>query len=243
MGARLRRAERVIVISAHTGKDIVEHLGVDPGKIRVIHLGVASDFHPIPEEKRLGALRSRYRLPERCLLYVGNTMPHKNISRLVSAMALVRKRFPAVPLVIAGSSDKYRPMVAQTIEDKSLSNEVRFLGHVPEEDLPTLYNCASAFLFPSLYEGFGMPVLEAMACGTPVVTSGAASIPEIVGDAAITVDPYDVKSIADGIVHLLENRSEAEKLSRVGIQRAKEFTWRKCAEKHLMVYDEVLKGK
>lgn len=240
LAARLRRAAKVIVISEHTGKDIVELLGIDPERVRPIHLGVGSHFRPISDGQCLAGFRSRYRLPDRFLLYVGNTMAHKNLPRLVAAMAIVANKFPSVPLLIAGGKDKYRPVVESAIEAARLEEKVKFLGPVPEEDLPALYSSASVFVYPSLYEGFGLPVLEAMACGTPVVTSNAASIPEIVGGAGIMVDPCRYTDIADGILRILENDEDAARFSQLGVRRAGDFTWRRCAEKHLQVYQEVL---
>lgn len=237
---RLRTAGRVVVISQNTGKDIIELLGVHPDRVKVVYLGVDPHFHPIREEDRVNAVRLRYGLPSRYLLYLGNTMPHKNLVRLVQAMAIVRKRFPSVPLLLAGREDKYRPAVEQAIAVATLSETIRFIGDIAEEDLPALLSSAAVFVYPSLYEGFGLPVLEAMACGTPVVVSNRSSLPEIVGNSAISVDPYDVFALAEAITHLLANPAGAKRFSDLGRERAKEFTWRRCAEEHLAVYREVL---
>jgi len=236
----LRAAERVIVISQNTARDVVELLGIDPNRVKVIYLGVDPHFRPVRDAARMDGIRSRYNLPTRYVLYLGNTMPHKNLVRLVNAMTVVHQRFPTVPLLLAGRKDKYRPVVEQAIAAASGPQSIRFLGEIAEDDLPALLSGAAVFAYPSLYEGFGLPVLEAMACGTPVVTSSRSSLPEIVGDSAVIVDPYDVSSLANAILRLLENPEEAARFSELGQIRAKGFTWRRCAQQHLDVYREVL---
>ncbi len=239
--AGLRRADRVIAISKNTGRDLVQLVGVAPERVRVVYLGVDGHFRPIRDQSVISTLRSRYQLPERYVLYLGNTMPHKNLRRLVQAMVIVRQHDPSVSLLLAGGRDKYRQEVEQAILTADLAKSVRFLGRVPESDLPALLSGALVFAFPSLYEGFGLPVLEAMACGTPVVTSNSSSLPEIVGEAGLMIDPRDTQALAEGILLLLQNRSEAERLSNLGIDRARRFTWRRCAEEHLTIYREALK--
>lgn len=236
----LRRAERIFVISESTGRDLVELLHLAPERVRVTYLGVDSSFRPVDNPEILAVLRARYLLPECYVLYIGNTMPHKNLPRLIEAMARVHQLEPEVALLLAGRRDKYRPAVEQAIATAGLENVVRFLGGIPEEDLPTLFSGAQVFAYPSLYEGFGLPALEAMACGTPVVTSNCSSLPEIVGDSAIVVDPNDSTEIADGILRLLRNPTEAKRFANAGLQRARQFTWRRCAEQHLDLYREVL---
>lgn len=236
---RMRAASRIIVFSANTGDDLGNILGIEPERIEVIPLGVEPHFSPA-EEERCSEVSSDYDLPDKYILYVGNTMPHKNLPRLVKAFAVVRKKHPRVGLLLAGARDKYRPRVEAAISEAGIDDAVRFICKVPEADLPALYSGASLFAFPSLYEGFGLPVLEAMACGTPVVASDAASIPEVAGDAAILVDPLDVQALAGEMIGVLEDDDKATRLSEKGIQRASLFTWRDCAEKHLAVYRELL---
>ena len=236
----LRRAERIIVISESTGRDLVDLLHIAPERIRVTYLGVDPTFHPIDNPKILAKLRAQYLLPERYILYLGNTMPHKNLPRLIDAMAHVHRQDPDVALLLAGRRDKYRPVVEQAIATAGLETVVRFLGGMPEEDLPALLSGARVFAYPSLCEGFGLPVLEAMACGTPVVTSNRSSLPEVVGDTAVLVNPENVEAIADGVLRLLNNPTEANRLADAGLNHARQFTWRRCAEEHLAVYREVL---
>lgn len=236
---RMRAASRIIVFSASTGKDLDSVLGIDTERIKVIPLGVESRFAPADESWR-DEVVSKYHLPEKYVLYVGNTMPHKNLPRLVEAFAAVRLSHPHVELLLAGAKDKYRHQVEAAISSSGLVGAIRFIGKVPETDLPAIYSCASVFAFPSLYEGFGLPVLEAMACGTPVVASDAASIPEVAGDAAILVDPLDTMALAGAIVGVLDSPDRAAHLSAKGIQRASLFSWRRCAEEHLTVYRDLL---
>jgi len=167
-------------------------------------------------------------------------MPHKNVERLVEAISLVRRSHPDVALMVGGAPDKHRGSVERAVAQHRLGDAVRFLGKVPEDDLPGLLSSAAMFAFPSLYEGFGLPVLEAMACGTPVVTSNRSSLPEVVGDAAATVEPTDVSALAAAMCGLLDDERHAARLGARGMARARQFTWRRCAEAHLQVYREVL---
>ena len=236
---RLRRADRVITISEATARDVEELAGVARDRISAVHLGVDAHFTPADAEQR-DRVRRRYDLPPRFVLYVGNTMPHKNVGRLVEALAIVRRSCGDAALVIGGAPDKYRPAVEAAIETHGVGDAVRFLGAIEETDLPPLLSSASVFAFPSLYEGFGLPALEAMACGAPVVTSNRASLPEVVGDAAIQVDALDAGALASAIVRLLEDRAESARLAAAGLARARTFTWAKCARAHLDVYRELL---
>jgi len=239
MSRRLRTVDRVITISESTARDVHELLGIPHERITPIHLGVEPTFARASagEQHRV---RSAHRLPERFVLYLGNTMPHKNVERLVEAMSMVRQSHPDVALVLGGAPDKHRGNVEQTIARHHLGDVVRFLGKVPEADLPGLISSATLFAFPSLYEGFGLPVLEAMACGTPVVTSNRSSLPEVVGDAGVMVEPTDVAALAAALRALLDDEGHASRLGERGLERARQFTWRRCADAHLQVYREVL---
>lgn len=239
LSRRLRSADRIITISESTARDVHELLGIPRERITPVHLGVDPGFAPVSavEQRRV---RDHYRLPRRFVLYVGNTMPHKNVERLVEAIAIVRRAHPDVALVLGGAPDKHRGSVERAVARHGLGEAVTFLGKVPEADLPGLLSSAAAFAFPSLYEGFGLPVLEAMACGAPVVTSNRSSLPEVVGDAALMVEPTDVSAFASALGALLDDERYASDLGRRGIARARQFTWRRCAEAHLQVYREVL---
>jgi glycosyltransferase involved in cell wall biosynthesis len=235
----LRRASHVITVSASTAHDVEQLLGIPPDRITPIHHGVDDRFTPAADDEK-ARCRAVYDLPATYVCYVGNTMPHKNLPRLIEAMALVVRHRPDASLMLVGAPDKYRPAVEAAVERFGLQRAVRFLGRVPEADLPAIMSAAAVFAFPSLYEGFGLPVLEAMACGTPVVTSTRASLPEVVGDAAATVDPLDSSGLAEQILRLIEDPGEAARLREAGLRRARAFTWRRCALEHLAVYRKVL---
>jgi glycosyltransferase involved in cell wall biosynthesis len=239
LSRRLRNVDRVITISENTARDVHELLGIPRERITPVHLGVDPTFARPSRDERRRVSRS-YRLPERFVLYLGNTMPHKNVERLVDAISIVRRSCPDVALIIGGAADKHRASVERAVARHGLDQAVRFLGKVPEADLPALLSSAAVFAFPSLYEGFGLPVLEAMACGAPVVTSTRSSLPEVVADAAVTVEPTDASAIAGALVAILDNPGLSARLSERGISRAGQFTWRRCAEAHLQVYREVL---
>lgn len=239
----LKRADRLIAISQHTKETLVEALGCREEKIDVVLYGVDhAVFRPVPVS---ADFRSRYGLDggRRYLLYVGAESPRKNLPRLLKAFATLRKRMPHVRLLKVGTPE-YLPQfrqLQQLIHDLDLSQHVRFADHPPEEDLVAFYNAADLFVFPSLYEGFGLPPLEAMACGTPVVCSNAASLPEVVGDAAITVDPYDVEALAGAMHRVLDDADLQQDLRLRGLERAAGFTWERTARETVQVYREVLK--
>jgi glycosyltransferase involved in cell wall biosynthesis len=236
----LRRADHIITISNNTSQDVQRLLGIPSNRLTAIPLGVDARFRPVTDVARRAEVRAKHGLSDRFVLYVGNTMPHKNLGRVVEAMRKVRCRVRGVRLVLAGAPDKYRGDVQQAISACGLEEAVAFPGRIPESDLPALLSMAAVFVYPSLYEGFGLPVVEAMACGTPVVTSNRASLPEVVGEAAITVDPLDVDAIAAAIERILEDEGESRRLRDQGLERAQQFTWERCARAHLRVYEELL---
>lgn len=236
----LRHVDLVIVISENTRRDLIDLIGISPERIRVIHLGVDSSFYPVNNSLIMGKMRNEYLIPDRYILYLGNTMPHKNLLRLIAAMELVHQHEPNVSLLLAGRKDKYRPIIEKAIEKAKLGSVVRFLGFIKEEHLPILISGAQVFVYPSLYEGFGLPVLEAMACGTPVVASNISPIKEIVEDGGVLIDPENIKDIAEGILGLLRNPSLAKHIADMGQKRSRQFSWRRCAEQHIDIYREVL---
>jgi glycosyltransferase involved in cell wall biosynthesis len=242
--AGLRRARIVISDSQFTSQTVVEALGLVPEKIRVVPLGVAHEvFHPRPIPD---AFMQRYQLDPRLryLLYVGSENPRKNLPRLVQAFARVRASLPRVRLIKLGSPE-YGPQAESLrtrIQELGLSDAVLFYDHVPDHDLALFYNLAELFCFPSLYEGFGLPPLEAMACGTPVVCSDAASLPEVVGDAAIMIDPYDVEALAAAMQRVLADPDLQADLRQRGLERAASFTWGRTARQTVAVYREVLRS-
>lgn len=234
-----RMANHVIAISSATRDDLVRLAGVPAEKISVIHHGVAARFRPA-EPHAIEAVRQRYGLGQPYLLYIGTVQPRKNLERLIDAFATLEAATPHasspdLQLVIAGKRGWLTDAIERRAASLGLDDRVRFVGYVPDDDVPPLLSGARAFVFPSLYEGFGMPVLEAMACGTPVLASDSSSLPEIAGEAALLVDPLDTAAIAAGIGRLAGDNTLLADLRRRGLERAAQFTWGRCAEETLGV--------
>jgi glycosyltransferase involved in cell wall biosynthesis len=222
-----RGARTVVVDSLATAHDVQRHLAVRPERIRVAYLGGPDVRELAPEE----SLRARYRLPEQFFLFVGTLQPRKNVPTLLRAFAIARRHLGGgVALALAGQAGRGAPALKNLASALGISNSVRWLGYVPEEDRPGLYASAAAFVFPSLYEGFGLPVLEAMAWGTPVITSNVSSLPEVAGGAGILVDPRDADALAEAMAQVLEDRSLAARLVAAGRVQAARFRWDTCAE-------------
>jgi glycosyltransferase involved in cell wall biosynthesis len=231
-----RNADAVITTSESTKSDLVRHLAVDGARVRVIYPGVDHDrFRPLRiDAKRRADLTKSHRLPERFLLYVGKVQPRKNLVRVLQAFARLRTTHPDLHFVIAGSGGWMQRDVSATIDALGLASHVRFAGWVA--DLPALYCLAEILVFPSLYEGFGFPLLEAMACGTPIVTSNSSSLIEVAGDAASCIDPRSVDEIAGAVDALLVDPARREELRGKGLERARRFTWSRCARETLDCY-------
>ena len=233
----IERADLFITISEYIRGEMIDHLGIPGDRIFVIHLGVEERFSAPadPEERRL--LINRYSLFGPYLLSVATHEPKKNLSGLLQAYRLLADRMKDAPrLVLAGKTGWESSPVQEEVRSLGLQDRVSRIGYVPNEDIPRLYRHASLFVFPSLYEGFGMPLLEAMAAGCPVVASHAAAIPEVAGDAAVLVDPHDPDAIARGMLNLLTDGDLKSELVRRGKERAKGFTWEETARRHLEVY-------
>ncbi len=237
-----RAACRIIAISNHTKEDIVKHLGISPEKIDVTPMGVDDTYRPVEDEEFLKTVRERYSIKAPFVLYVGTHHPRKNLLRLVHAFSRV-KAAEDMNLVITGKVEKRRSLLYNTVKELGLEERVVFTGYVPERDLPALYTMAELFVFPSLYEGFGIPPIEAMACATPVVSSNTTSLPEVVGDAAVTVDPLDVDAIAGAMERVLSSRDLKDELVEKGLRRAALFRWEDTARKTIEVYKKVLAGR
>jgi glycosyltransferase involved in cell wall biosynthesis len=239
MWAAARRSDRILTVSEASKRDILQLFNVKPEKIVVVYNAIDEHFSAAPSEDHVRRIRERYQLDHKFVLYVGNIKPHKNLVRLIEAFSQLRRSHDDLKLLIIGDEISKLPALRRAVHRHKLYKHVRFLGYLKDDTLTVLYRLASVFVFPSLYEGFGLPPLEAMASGTPVVTSNVSSLPEVTGDAAVLVDPYDVDSIANGMRRVLDDPQFAEELRLKGIKRAREFSWERSVEKTQRVYREV----
>jgi glycosyltransferase involved in cell wall biosynthesis len=228
MGQAVRRSALVLTVSQASRADILRfYPATDPAKVHVVPNAIDAELLQDPGEEERERVRERYQIRGRFVLFAGNVKPHKNLERLIRAFAIVRAQ-PGrndLRLVLIGDDVSRYGSLRRTVEEAGVRPDVRFFGFVPHKTLAALYRMASVFAFPSLYEGFGLPPLEAMACGTPVVTSRISSLPEVVGDGALLVDPYDEQSIADGIARALDEPGLRRQLVERGLQRAACFSW------------------
>ena len=235
---KVERVDHIITISEYSRNDILDWSGIDPEKVSVVFDGVSQDFRPVTEASRLSAVSDRYQLPPRFALCVGSTEPRKNIRTAIKAFNQLRRVRQDVQLVITGV-DYCRIEPEKAFAGLDLDG-VHFAGYVQDLDMSAIYSLAEMLVFPSLYEGFGLPPLEAMACGTPVVTSNTTSIPEIVGDAAVLVDPLSATEIAGALEMVLSSEDLRATLIEKGKAKAASYTWRACAEETRKIYQRVL---
>lgn len=239
----LRTAQQVITISEATRQDLLRHFPIPAERVTAIPLAADPRFQPQPGEV-IEATRRKYNLPEHYLFYLGINKPHKNLLRLIKAYARLSPvpgpQSPVPPLLIAGAWDDRYPETKERVSELNLGERVRFLGPVDDADLPALYSGCEIFVFPSLYEGFGLPVLEAMACGAPVMCSNASSLPEVAGDAALLFDPLDVESIAAALRRAIEDGNLRRSLAERSLAQAVNFSWARTAEETLAIYRELV---
>lgn len=234
-----RRADAVVTDSEHSGQEIEKYLNVPTAKVNVIPIGVDQRFCVQPTGAVQALLHDKFDLKTSYLLYVGAITQRKNIVRSIEAFAQIAPQFPDLRFVIVGPGSWLQTPIEATVQRLSIEDKIIMTGRVADEDLPALYAGASAFVFPSLYEGFGLPVLEAMACGTPVVTSNVSSLPEVAGDAALMVDPHDVDALAEAMQRLLTDGELQQDLRQKGLERAATFTWERTARETLQLYRDV----
>ena len=236
--ASVAKAERVIAVSRQTADDLTACFGVEARKIEVVYNGVAENFHPgVAAETE--AFRLSAGLPERFLLYLGTLEPRKNLARLVDGYARWRENDPVardVALVLAGGKGWYYDEIFQRVRERGLENAVHFPGFIPGAQLPHWYRAAAAFVYPSLFEGFGLPVAEAMACGTPVLCSDAASLLEVAGDAALTFPATETDGLVQALHTLFADEELRRELVQRGLKRARRFTWERTARETVQVY-------
>jgi glycosyltransferase involved in cell wall biosynthesis len=240
----IRLADQIIVVSGSLKTDLIKTLAVPEEKIKVIYNGIDESFRPVTDSAILSGIRKKYYLLSSFILTLGVLEPKKNIERLLLAYADLKKSLPNLPKLVIGGSKKYGWMnsrVFQLVKSLALDDDVIFTDTIVHEDLPAVYNLATLFVLPSLYEGFGLPVIEAMACGTPVITSNTSSLPEVAGNAAILVDPYDVKKISQAIGQVLSNEQLQKEMREKGIENTKRFSWEKAASALLEVFEDIEK--
>lgn len=242
---RLHKADAVVAISDSTRRDILELLDVLPERVHVVYPGYnAALFSSGVTEEAIARVLRKYGIRRPYILFVGNLEPRKNLVRLVQAFSLLRERgFKEHTLVLTGQKEWLCEDVFLEVQRQGMEEMVSFTGHVADQELPALYRGAAVFAYPSIYEGFGFPPLEAMACGTPVVTSNVSSLPEVVGDAALLVDPYDVEGLAAALERAISDGELREELVAKGLQRAARFSWQEAALKTLSLYDAVVAEK
>jgi len=243
MWSATRKANRILTVSEASKRDILRFFNVAPEKVVVIHNAIDERFLSPVDPERMDLVRQRYQLDHPFVLYVGNIKPHKNIERLIEAFGRARGQCPDnLKLIIIGDEISKYPALRQSVHKHKLDKHVRFLGFQPMETLAAFYRLARAFVFPSLYEGFGLPPLEAMAFGTPVVTSNVSSLPEVVGDAALLIDPLSPSEISAAIARVLDDDELRAELVRRGHERVKTFSWARSVKRIREVYAELCPG-
>jgi glycosyltransferase involved in cell wall biosynthesis len=243
VAAAARKAEAIITVSQASKRDIVRCLHIPPERVYVTYEAAGEAFQPVKDEAQLVAIRPEYALPERYLLYLGGFDRRKNLSTLLRAFALLVNRQQQARLVIAGRlpgrESPLFPDPRRLVREVGIEEKVIFTGWVPEEDKPALLSGATAFVFPSLYEGFGLPAAEALACGTPVIASNRSSLPEVVGEGGILVEPTDAEALAEAMEVLLVDDVLRAELQHRALTQAAKFSWKQTALETLAVYRKV----
>ena len=228
---------KFIAVSTHTKHDMIEYLGIPEEKIDVIYEAADKKFQPVCNDENNKYLSDKYGIQHPYIFNVGTIEPRKNIKRLLHAYSMLPEDIKATySLVVAGGGGWLNSDIYSFVKESGLDNRIKFLGYVDDNDLPILYGSSDLFVYPSIYEGFGLPVLEAMSCGAPVIISQVSSLPEVTGDAAILIDPYDVNSIKVAIIKVLTDRDTNVELRVSGIKRSQYFSWEKTAEQTLTIY-------
>ena len=234
----VRRADAIIAVSRHTRSDLIGRYRIDPAKVHVVYEGINAAFRPAPETEQR-RIRAHYSPDAPYFLMVGTLEPRKNHAAAIHALAILRQSDYPHRLLIAGGAGWLFDPIRRLPHEMGLGDRVQFLGYVPQTDLPGLYSAADCFLLPSLYEGFGFPVLEAMACGAPVVCSNVSSVPEVAGNAALIVPPHDVAGLANAIRLVLDQPQIAARLRELGLVQSQRFRWETCAAETAQIYRHV----
>ena len=235
-----RKAAHVITCSEHSKKDIVNLYKVPEEKVTVTYYGKDPAFRKIHDPSLLAGIKSRYGITGPFILYVGNIQPRKNLVRLIEAFSHLKKE-AKLPhkLVIVGKKAWLFSDVFDSVRQTGIESEILFTGYVPDEELPLLYNAADLFVYPSIFEGFGLPVLEALACGTPVITSNTSSLAELAGEAAVLIDPLSIQELTDAMIRVLRDEKLRLLLAEKGLRRASQFTWEKTSRQTLEIFEKV----
>jgi len=238
----IKLADKIIAVSNSTKNDMIDLFDVDEEKIRVVHVGVSQEFVKIDDPSALSCFRKGRGLPQRFVLFLGTIEKRKNLERLIDAFSMaVRKGGIPHKLVIAGKKGWLYKDLFKKIDDEGLRDKIVFISDMKQSELPLLYNLAELFIYPSIYEGFGLPVLESMACGTAVITSNVSSLPEVAGKAALLIDPYNIEEISSAMIKVLSDAALRGSMIEKGLVQAAQFSWKNCAKHTLEVYEGMLK--
>ncbi|HLD10656.1 MAG TPA: glycosyltransferase family 1 protein [Candidatus Nanoarchaeia archaeon] len=237
----VKRVNRIITCSENSKQDIINFFKVSPDKVSVIYLASNKEYGQLTKKETNSKLIKYNLVNKKYIFYVGNLEKHKNVEGLIESFNLISKKNKDLILVLGGKKGWGYEDINKKIIELDLSDKIIFTGYVDEKDLPALYNGASLFVYPSYYEGFGLPPLEAMSCGCPVITSNTSSLPEVVGDAGIMVDPNNVDELAKQMERVLTDEKLRKEMIKKGLKQAKKFSWEKCARETLKVYEEVIK--
>jgi len=239
-----RYADHIIAVSEHTKRDIVKLLGINPTTITVVPLAADERYTVLKDKAEVARLTKRFQAGEKFVLHVGTINPRKNLEFLVRAFAKVRANLnEPVKLVITGKKGWYYDQLFALVDSLKLHDSVVFTGYVTDDEKVALYNAATALAFPSLYEGFGLPPLEAMQCGTPVISSNTSSIPEVIGNAGVLLSPIDESGWVTALTQVLSDPKERARLSKLGLAQAAKFSWDETARKTMAVYEQVIHAK
>lgn len=236
-----RFTDKIIAISECTKNDIIKLLGVPEEKIKVIHLAAGKEFTRIFDNDEIKRVKDKYKTGKKYLLHIGTLNPRKNLEFLIKVYKEIIADFPEYNLVITGKKGWYYEGLFKLVKKFGLEKKVIFTGYIEDKDAPYLYNGATIFLFPSLYEGFGLPPLEAMACGCPVISSNTSSLPEVIATAGVLLSPKDIKSWVRNIKMILAKKNIRLEMSKKSILQARKFSWEKCAKETLEVYERLMK--
>lgn len=235
-----RRANAIITISEHTKRDVIRVLQIPEEKITVIYLAAAPEYRPIFSKQSIESIKQKYQTGAKYLLHLGTINPRKNLEFLVKVFAEVVKKYPDFKLVITGKKGWYYEGLFQLVSTLGLERQVVFTGYIDDADKPALYNAATIFLSPSLYEGFGLPALEAMQCGVPVISSSESSMPEVVGEAGMLLSPKESGRWVQAINQILSSQKIQDTMRAKGLKQAQKFSWSKTARQTVKVYEQLI---